>query len=278
MSGRTSRYFTLRGREIHVSQWGEPDRPALVMWHGLARTGRDFDTIAGVLCRDYFILAPDTLGRGLSQWATEPEHEYRLDNFGAMAGELLDQLGIGTCRWIGTSMGGAIGMHLAGGPLRGRISHLVINDIGPELPAAAVERIRTYAGNPPVFATVSELEAWLRTVYAPFGLLTDSEWRVMADSSARRTDAGQVTVHYDPRIVAQFAAKNDVGDQWASYDAITARTLLLRGAQSDLLSDDLAGRMQARGPRPARLDITGVGHAPALNSAEQIDSIRDFLL
>jgi len=277
MSTRVSRYFTLADREIHVSQWGSPDRPALVIWHGLARTGRDFDTIARALSEDYFILAPDTLGRGLSEWAHDAGAEYRLETFGGMAAEMLDRLSISSCRWIGTSMGGAIGMYLAGGPMKDRISHLVINDIGPEIPDVAVERISTYVGNPPVFERVSELEAWLRTVYQPFGPLTDEEWRVMADSSARRTDDGRITVHYDPRIVAQFEAEGDVGDQWPSFDAITARTLLVRGAQSDLLSDELATRMQARGPRPERLDVAGVGHAPALNVAGQIDPIRDFL-
>ncbi len=277
MTEPVSRYFALRDREIHVSQWGTPDKPALIMWHGLARTGRDFDTIARALRDQYFILAPDTLGRGLSQWADDPSSEYRLDNFGAMAMELLDQLGISTCRWIGTSMGGAVGIRLAGGPMRGRISHLVINDIGPEIPTTAVERISTYVGNPPVFDTIRELEAWLRAVYAPFGPLSDAEWRAMADSSTRRTDEGKVTVHYDPAIVAQFDAANDVGDQWSDFDAITAPMLLIRGAESDLLSEDLAVSMQARGPQPQRLDIAGVGHAPALNVAAQIEPVRAFL-
>ncbi|WP_404405674.1 alpha/beta fold hydrolase [Pelagibacterium halotolerans] len=277
MTQPISRYFTLRHREIHVTQWGTSDKPALVMWHGLARTGRDFDTIARALSGEYFILAPDTLGRGLSQWAENPARDYRLDTFGAMAMEMLDTLGIATCRWIGTSMGGAIGMHLAGGSMRERITHLVINDIGPEIPAEAVERISAYVGNPPVFDTIGELEAWLRTVYAPFGTLSDTEWRTMAESSTRRTDTGKVTVHYDPRIVAQFDAKNDVGDQWSDFDAITAPTLLIRGMESDLLREDLAVRMQARGSRLQRLDIPHIGHAPALNVPAQIEPVRAFL-
>lgn len=276
MSGPRSSYFTLRGREIHVTQWGDPARPALVMWHGLARTGRDFDTLALALKDDYFILAPDTLGRGLSQWALDPAAEYRLDVFAQMAIELLGQCAIAECRWIGTSMGGAIGIYLAGGPLRGRISHLVINDIGPELAAAAVERIRTYVGNPPRFATISELEQWLRRVYAPYGHLSDAEWRRMTETSARRADSGAVTLHYDPRIVSQFEAGDELGDQWASYDAIVAETLLLRGAMSDLLTDALATAMTGRGPMARRVDIPGVGHAPALNTPEQIELVRAF--
>ncbi len=277
MSRPRSSYFTLRDREIHVTQWGDPARPALVLWHGLARTGRDFDTLAEALADDYSILAPDTLGRGLSQWALDPTAEYRLDVFGAMAIELLAQLGIAECRWVGTSMGGAIGMYLAGGPLHDRISHLVINDIGPELTAIAVGRIRTYVGNPPRFTTISGLEQWLRTVYAPYGYLSDAEWRRMAETSARRADTGEVTLHYDPRIVSQFEAGDELGDQWASYDAIAAKTLLLRGATSDLLTDTLATQMTGRGPMARRVDIPGVGHAPALNTPEQIELVREFL-
>jgi pimeloyl-ACP methyl ester carboxylesterase len=277
VSGPRSSYFTLRDREIHVTQWGDPARPALVLWHGLARTGRDFDTLAEALAGDYFILAPDTLGRGLSQWARDPATEYRLDVFGATAIELMTQLGIAECRWIGTSMGGAIGMYLAGGPLRDRISHLVINDIGPELAAVAVERIRTYVGHPPRFAVIGQLEQWLRTVYAPYGYLSDAEWRRMTETSARRADNGEVTLHYDPRIVSQFEAGDELGDQWASYDAIVAETLLLRGAMSDLLTDALATEMTGRGPMARRIDISGVGHAPALNTPEQIELVREFL-
>lgn len=277
MSDRRSAYFTLRDREIHVNLWGDENRPALVMWHGLARTGRDFDTIAAALQDEYFILAPDTLGRGLSQWAADPEAEYRVEVYGEMAIELLDQLHIDRCRWIGTSMGGAIGMYLAGGPLRDRITHLVINDIGPELPAAAIERIVTYVGNPPRFATMVAFEAWLRQVYAPFGFQTDAEWRNMSESSARRTDTGEVTVHYDPRLVVPFQNDDQLGNQWASYDAIVANTLLVRGAESDLLSGDLAAEMARRGPRAERLDVPKVGHAPALNVPSQIDPIRHVL-
>lgn len=277
MSGARSSYFTLCEREIHVTQWGERHRPALVLWHGLARTGRDFDTLAAALADDYFILAPDTLGRGLSQWAKDPAAEYTLGNFGRMAEDLLDQLNIKTCRWVGTSMGGAIGMHVAGGRLRERISHLVINDIGPELAPSAVERIINYVGRPPRFETIAELEAWLRQVYAPYGHLSAAEWRQMAETSSRRKDDGGLTLHYDPRIVAQFEANDGLGDQWADYDAITARTLLLRGTESDLLTPALADEMTRRGPKAKRVDVDGVGHAPALNVPGQTDLVRDWL-
>lgn len=270
-------YFSLCDREIHVTQWGEPHKPALVMWHGLVRTGRDFDTLARSLAEDYFILAPDTLGRGLSQWAKSPEDEYQIRYYGRLAVALLDLLEIGTTRWVGTSMGGAIGIYLAGGPLKGRISHLVINDIGPEIPSAAIDRIITYVGNPPMFANMMEAESWLRGVYTPFGPLSDHEWRVMAESSVRRMNDGRLTLHYDPGLVRAFAKDGELGNQWSGFDAILAHTLVIHGTQSDLLTDDIATQMTLRGPCAARLDIAEVGHAPALNVPDQIEPIRRFL-
>src|SRR5690606_312986 len=147
-------------------------------------------------------------------------------------------------------MGGLIGVTLAAGPLAQRITHLVINDIGPDIPEAGTGRIASYVGNPPVYDTMAELEEWLRSNYAPFGSNTDAFWRRMADTSCRRTDDGRITVHYDPGIVSQFTHHKTDLDVWDAYDAITARTLLIRGEHSDVLSAKIAGEMQRRGPRP----------------------------
>lgn len=271
-----SHYVTANGYETHVTEWGDPAAPAVVMWHGLARTGRDFDTLARSMAADWHVIAPDTLGRGLSQWAARPE-DYCLYVYGRIACGLLEHFGIETMRWVGTSMGGALGICLAGGALRERISHLVINDIAPQLAQAAIERILAYAGSPPTFATVRELEQFLRTVYKPYGFLSDEEWRHMTDSSARRCDDGRVTVHYDPRMVEQFRNYPNDYDQWDVYDAIRAKTLLLRGAESDLVSKEWAEEMSARGPRARVAEFPGIGHAPALNVPEQIDLVRGFL-
>ena len=272
-------YKTLCEREIHVTEWGDPGKPALIMWHGLARTGRDFDPLAKALCEDYFILAPDTLGRGFSQWAVDAEREYSLEFYGNLAETLLEVYGLSSVRWVGTSMGGAIGMHVAGGSLRDRISHLVLNDIAPLVAEEAIRRIVAYASTPPVFETMAELEAFLRAVYKPYGFLPDSQWRQMTETSARRRDDGKLTVHYDPKMIVYLAPKEGaaIGDQWASYDAIKAKTMLYRGAVSDLVKPDWADEMTKRGPKAIRMDFEGVGHAPALNVPEQIEPIRAFL-
>ena len=155
----TSRYLSCEGRELHITEWGAQHSEVVVAWHGLARTGRDMDDIAAHLAQRWRVICPDTIGRGLSQWSPLPDEEYQLDFYSRQATALLDQLGIAQCRWLGTSMGGAIGLHAAHGGLRGRITRLVMNDIGPELAAPAVERIRSYAGSPAAFATVSERPA-----------------------------------------------------------------------------------------------------------------------
>src|SRR5262249_17773079 len=138
MSAMASRYLTVLGRELHYVEWGARDRDVVVMWHGLARTSRDFDDLAENLADRYRIICPDTIGRGLSQWSPAPEKEYCLDFYAALAAALVDALGIARLRWIGTSMGGAIGMKTAAGALKDRISHLVLNDIGPKVADAAV--------------------------------------------------------------------------------------------------------------------------------------------
>ena len=277
MTRPRSTYVSASGFEIHVTEWGDPANPALVMWHGLARTGRDFDEAAEALSDSYFVICPDTLGRGLSSWARDPATDYSYETFGRLAEAMLAHYGIHETRWIGTSMGGLIGVTLAAGVLRDRITHLVINDIGPDIPAAGAERIAAYVGTPPLYDTVAELEAWLRANYAPFGDNTPRFWRRMADTSARRTDDGRITVHYDPHIVTQFTHHKADLDVWDAYDAVEAKTLVIRGESSDVLAASVAEEMTRRGPRPALHVIPGCGHAPTLASDDQIALVRAFL-
>lgn len=277
MTAPRSAYLDIAGVEIHVTEWGDKTKPALVMWHGLARTGRDFDEAARALSDSYFVLCPDTPGRGLSAWARDPVRDYCYRRFGEVALLVLERYGIGNLRWVGTSMGGLLGVTLAAGALRERMSHLVINDIGPEIPEAAIDRIAAYVGNPPVCDTIAELEAWLRRTYAPFGENSDVFWRRMADTSARRNDDGRVTLHYDPRIVAQFTHHRADLDVWNAYDAVKAKTLLLRGESSDVLSEATAQAMTELGPRPRLETIYGCGHAPTLAAEAEIALLRDFL-
>lgn len=272
-----SRYLVCEDREIHFTEWGEGHAQAVIAWHGLARTGRDMDDIAAHLAKRYRVICPDTIGRGFSQWSPAPEREYCLDFYARTAVALLKELRIEECHWLGTSMGGALGIRLAAGPLRGRIRRLVLNDIGPALGAAAVERIRAYAGNPPTFARMSELEQYFRAIYRPFGQLTDAQWQRLTETSARRTADGRVTPHYDPKMALQFEHHPADYDQWEAYDSIDVPTLCLRGESSDLLLPQTAEAMRRRGPRAVVATIPGCGHAPALNAPEQLALVERFL-
>ena len=180
-------------------------------------------------------------------------------------------------RWVGTSMGGAIGTVAAATTLKGRISHLVLNDIGPELAAVAIERIKSYAGSPPAFDTVTELETYLRTIYKPYGWQSDAQWRRMTETSVRRLPNGQVTTHYDPAMVRQFFVHPHDYELWETYDTLELPTLVLRGEHSDLLTAATAEQMTRRGPRAQLVEIAECGHAPCLNVPHQIELVRAFL-
>jgi pimeloyl-ACP methyl ester carboxylesterase len=273
----TSNYLACEGREIHYTEWGAGKPETVIAWHGLARTGRDMDEVAAHLAARYRIICPDTIGRGLSEWSPAPEKEYCLAFYGRIAVALMDRLGVAEAHWLGTSMGGALGIHLAAGPLKGRIRRLVLNDIGPRLGEAAVERIKTYAGSPSQFNRVSELEQYFRIVYKPFGWLSDAQWRRLTETSTRRTADGKVTPHYDPKMVLQFTHYPNDYDQWEAYDAISVPTLCLRGESSDLLLPEVAEEMRRRGPRAVVVTIPGCGHAPALNVPEQLQLVERFL-
>ncbi|MDP2416566.1 MAG: alpha/beta hydrolase [Hydrogenophaga sp.] len=277
-----SRYLLCAGREIHCMDWapatGAPEALPVIAWHGLARTGRDMDPLAAHLAAlGHRVICPDTLGRGLSEWSPVPEAEYCFAFYARLATALTDQLGLARFHWVGTSMGGALGMVCAAGALQGRIERLVVNDIGPQLATAAVDRIRSYAGNPASFATVSELETYFRTIYKPYGYLSDTQWKLLTESSTRRLPNGRVTPHYDPAMVMQFTHHPDDYELWEVYDRITAPVLCLRGADSDLLLADTAEAMRGRGPRAQVVTIAGCGHAPALNVSEQLELVSRFL-
>lgn len=276
-TGPRSRYLEVLGRELHWTEWGSPGARPLVMWHGLARTGRDFDPLAAALADRFHIVCPDTLGRGFSQWAQDPDSEYCLDNYARLAAALVAALGFGQIMWVGTSMGGALGIRLAATHLRGRIDRLVVNDIGPTLPEGPKERIKTYVGSPPEFATMRELEAYFRMIYAPFGAHTDAQWRHMAETSARRLPSGRLTTHYDPAIVRQLITRPNDYEQWELWHTLSLPVLVLRGAQSDLLLVEDVEKMRAKGPAPRIVEIEGCGHAPALNVAGQIGIVTEFL-
>ena len=282
----SSNYIRCAQLEIHYTDWGRADKGTVIAWHGLARTGRDMDELAAHLSgRGWRVICPDTVGRGLSQWSSKPDEAYCLRFYARLARELLDGLGLQAVHWVGTSMGGAIGTLCAGGlaepTLQGRIRSLVLNDNAPELAQAAIDRIRAYAGQPPAFDTVTELEAFFRQVYKPYGWLSDAQWRRLTETSTRRLPDGRVTPHYDPAMVRQFVAHPDDYLIWEHYDAIEVPVLLLRGAQSDLVLADTIPRMRQRGPGARGLlqtiEVPGCGHAPALNTPEQLDWVTRFI-
>ena len=282
----TSNYAQLLGREIHWMDWGPKEGAAVIAWHGLARTGRDMDELADHLAGQGFrVICPDTLGRGLSQWSPLPDAEYQLSFYARLAEALCDALQLDRVHWVGTSMGGAIGTVCASGlfapRMKARMASLVLNDNAPELASAAVERIKAYAGNPPAFATVAELEAFFRTVYKPYGWLSDAQWRRLTETSTRRLPDGRVTPHYDPAMVRQFSAHDNDYLIWPHYDVIEVPVLCLRGAESDLVLPEVTQQMQQRGPGVSGLlkvvEIQGCGHAPALNVPEQLELIEGFI-
>ncbi|HEX5687023.1 MAG TPA: alpha/beta hydrolase [Ideonella sp.] len=277
MTDFESRYLVCEGREIHFNEWGAANGPVVIAWHGLARTGRDMDDIAAHLVGcGYRVICPDTIGRGLSEWSPVPAHEYCLRFYTALAVSLVDQLGVERFDWLGTSMGGAIGLRAAAGALRGRIRRLLLNDIGPRLAPPAVDRIRGYAGNPPAFATLAELKGYFRTVYAPYGFLTDAQWLRLTETSARRLPDGRVTPHYDPAMVQQFIVHPTDYDQWPAWDALDIPVLCLRGESSDLLEPEVARAMRERGPKAEVIEIAGCGHAPALNVPAHFALVERF--
>ncbi len=258
-------------------EWGTAGAPPLVMWHGLARTGRDFDCIAASLADRFHVLCPDTVGRGLSQWSEHPDVDYCLDTYAEQARGVVDAAGFERVAWLGTSMGGALGIRVASTALRGRIDKLIINDIGPTFPQAPYERIKQYIGTPPEFSTMQELEEYFRTIYAPFGHHTDAQWRHLAETSSRRLPSGKLTTHYDPAIVRQMFVHPHDYEQWDHYDVIDCPTLVLHGVDSDLLLPEIADEMTRRGPQAQVVEIEGCGHAPGLVQEHHVQLVRDWL-
>ena len=280
-----SRYLSCGGREIHFTEWGAANSECVVVWHGLTQNCRAFDRMNAALAGRYHVICPDTIGRGQSEWATDPAREYTLDNYRHIALELLEQLGIGSLRWIGISMGGMLGIALAGDELRGRISHLVLNDVGPvvhmESPGggSGADGFLQQKRQKPEFATMQDFMQYLREHYSQLSRVTlsDADWWTFAEISARRTDAGRITMHHDPQILERLDETVIGRDHWSQYDRITARTLVLHGTESTVLSAAMASEMSRRGPRARIVDFPGIGHAPFLLAPAEIDLVRGFL-
>ena len=263
------------------TEWGDPSNPrVLVCVHGLTRNGRDFDDLARALDGDYRVVCPDVVGRGRSDWLAD-KADYGFPVYVADMVTLIARLDVEEVHWVGTSMGGIIGMLLAsqaGTP----ITRLVLNDVGPVITAASLRRIGQYVGRAPRFADLAAAEAYLREVSAPFGPLTDAQWRHLTEYSVRRMDdaEGGYAMVYDPGLGEVFRLNPipvDI-DLWPVYEAVRCPTLALRGAESDLLEAATFAAMGVRGPSAQMVEFRGVGHAPMLMDAAQIGAVRAFLL
>lgn len=260
-------------------EWGDArNNRVLLCVHGLSRCARDFDTLAAALSGQYRVVAVDLPGRGESDWLSQPM-EYVVPTYVSDLVTLIARLDVESLDWLGTSLGALCGMVIAaqqGSPIR----RLVVNDAGPVIAAAALERIGTYIGRAPTFASLAEAEAYVRAVSAPFGPHSDEQWRALTEHVVRPMADGGYRMHYDPRIAEPYNAQRPFKDTdlWSVWDAITVPTLLLRGAASDLLTPEVAAEMTRRGPRASLVEFEGVGHAPTLMTPAQIAPIRDFLL
>ena len=263
-------------------EWGDPanDR-VLVCVHGLSRQGRDFDTLAAALCEHYRVVCPDVVGRGRSEWRADPMG-YTIPAYVADMVTLLARLEPRLLHWVGTSMGGLIGLglaSLAGTP----VQKLVLNDVGPAIEPASLARIGGYLGQPAHWASVDDAADALLAISEGFGPHTRAQWLALTRPQLKPDGAG-FKPHYDPAIAQPFRlitpelARLGEAALWQSYDRISCPTLLLRGAESDLLSPATAQSMTGRGPRARLQQFAGVGHAPMLVQPEQVQAVREFLL
>lgn len=256
--------------------WGARDNPEVVICvHGVGRNGRDFDVLGEVLASTHRVLAVDMPGRGASDWLADPM-DYVFPTYLGTLTALIAASAAERVSWVGTSMGGLLGIVAAAQP-NTPVARLVVNDVGPRVEPAALARIGTYLGSDPVFATFAELESYVRSVSAPFGPLSDAQWDHVVRTNARQRPDGRWGLGYDPRIAVPFRAQPAPPDLWPLWDRIRCPTLVLRGAESDLLSALTAGEMAARGPRPRVIEFPGVGHAPALLDPAQAGVVAGFL-
>lgn len=278
-------------------RWGDAKaRRVVVCVHGLTRQGRDFDRLSQALvarsAEPLQVICPDVVGRGRSEWLTDPMG-YQIPQYAADMLALLGQIGASTgagieaLDWVGTSMGGLIGMVLAGQPglpMPAPVRRLVLNDVGPAITWASVQRMQTYVGQYGQYRDLDEAAAAMWTLSQGFGPVPADVWQEMSSHMVRPGTDGAVTLHYDPaigtpvRALTSEAAAAGEAALWAVYDQIRAQTLLIRGADSDLLTPETAWVMTERGPKAHLETWADCGHAPTITSAAQIEVVANFLL
>jgi pimeloyl-ACP methyl ester carboxylesterase len=282
---RLRRVQCLGGRGLHRMaywEWGDPESPrVLVCVHGLSRQGRDFDTLAQAMRGEFRVVCPDVVGRGESDRLADPMG-YQVPAYVADMVTLIARLDVESVAWVGTSMGGLVGMALAGLP-QSPVARLVLNDVGPAIDAAGIARIASYVGAPLTWASEDEAADYLLTISQGFGPHSRAQWLALTRPMLRR-EGERLRLHYDPaiavslRAVTPAAAAAGEAALWAAYDAIRCPTLLLRGADSDVLSTATARGMTERGPKARLHEFAGVSHAPMLVVPDQVAAVREFLL
>ena len=263
---------------IAYLEWGDPrNKDVLVCVHGLARSSRDFDELARALCGHFRVACPDLAGRGDSDRLVDPAL-YVVPQYVSDMVTLIARLDAESVNWVGTSLGGLVGMALAaqaGSPIK----RLVLNDVGPVIAKVALERIASYLGQTPAFGSIEDAEKYIRAVSASFGPHTEAQWRFLTETFVRKDAQGRWRAHYDPRIADEYKRTLPAQDieLWYLYDAIRCPTMVIRGAQSDLLSSQTVQAMTRRGPKAKLVELAGIGHAPTLLNPDQIGIVRDFL-
>ena len=275
--------------------WGDADAAHVVLCvHGLTRQGRDFDRLAqGLLARarqPLRVVCPDVAGRGRSQWLPRPAL-YQVPQYASdmlvLLGALHARSAISTLDWVGTSMGGLIGMVLAGQPqlpLPAPVRRLVLNDVGPAIAWPSVQRMQAYVGRYGRYPDLASAAAFLREISAGFGPVPEDIWLELSRPMLRPDPAGGLTLHYDPaigepiRATTAEAAASAEAQLWTLYEQIRAEVLLTRGAESDLLLPETAQAMSLRGPCARLLEWPGIGHAPTLTASGQVEAVADFVL
>lgn len=262
------------------TEWGNPHNPhVLICVHGYTRTGRDFDYLARALASRYRVVCPDIVGRGKSDWLQD-KMGYGVPQFVADMVTLIARLDVEKVEWVGTSLGGMVGMVLASQP-NTPITRLVLNDVGPRVAGEAIRTMREYVGRAPVFDTYEEVEAYSRPLCKSLGPHTDEQWRFLLEHVVhQREEDGRWEFVYDPGVADAFrlALLFPSIDLWSVYDQITCPTLAIRGAESTFLRRDDWRMMAARGPKAKLVEIPGVGHTPTLISNFQIGIVKNFLL
>jgi pimeloyl-ACP methyl ester carboxylesterase len=263
--------------QIAYRDWGDVNaRKTLFCVHGLTRNSHDFDPLARVLAGRNRVICPDLAGRGRSDWL-ENSRDYHLLQYNLDLTVLAARIGAESFDWIGTSLGGLMGIALAGIP-NSPIRRLVINDIAPEIPVPALRRISLYIGEDRRFPDLEALEAHLRETLASFGPMTDTDWRRMAETSSIPTNGGY-RLAYDPGIAQNFRNYWLLihANLWRFWDRIRCPVLILRGTDSDFLTPFLLERMLRRLPHAEVIEFEGVGHTPTLNAPDQIDPVQEWL-